>query len=122
MAILMSLNNNGQAITLSKKLADAGVKDGVSLAVLHAGVRDRKSTRLNSSHRSISYAVFCLKKKNRCDACRIGIHNPIALRVHSVQVPDRSLPESSDRVRARRRHPALHAGAVALAGSAATGE
>src|SRR5207249_12071430 len=27
-------------------------------------VRDRKSTRLNSSHVSISYAVFCLKKKN----------------------------------------------------------
>src|SRR5690348_18169538 len=28
------------------------------------GLRDRKSTRLNSSHPSISYAVFCLKKKN----------------------------------------------------------
>src|SRR5690349_22139382 len=27
--------------------------------------RDRKSTRLNSSHVEISYAVFCLKKKNR---------------------------------------------------------
>src|SRR6266536_4269348 len=27
--------------------------------------RDRKSTRLNSSHEWISYAVFCLKKKNR---------------------------------------------------------
>src|SRR3712207_8538070 len=28
------------------------------------GRRDRKSTRLNSSHANISYAVFCLKKKN----------------------------------------------------------
>src|SRR5207249_11252086 len=28
--------------------------------------RDRKSTRLNSSHVSISYAVFCLKKKKAC--------------------------------------------------------
>src|SRR5258708_28140647 len=27
---------------------------------------DRKSTRLNSSHQIISYAVFCLKKKNPC--------------------------------------------------------
>src|SRR3712207_8261929 len=27
-------------------------------------IRDRKSTRLNSSHANISYAVFCLKKKN----------------------------------------------------------
>src|SRR5689334_24752225 len=31
---------------------------------LRAG-RDRKSTRLNSSHSSISYAVFCLKKKKK---------------------------------------------------------
>src|SRR6266581_8367150 len=32
----------------------------------HDGVgRDRKSTRLNSSHPSISYAVFCLKKKTK---------------------------------------------------------
>src|SRR5689334_23877921 len=29
------------------------------------GDRDRKSTRLNSSHSSISYAVFCLKKKKK---------------------------------------------------------
>src|SRR5256886_3630633 len=29
----------------------------------YAAVRDRKSTRLNSSHSQISYAVFCLKKK-----------------------------------------------------------
>src|SRR5437867_8169451 len=29
---------------------------------------DRKSTRLNSSHRTISYAVFCLKKKTICGA------------------------------------------------------
>src|SRR2546421_4529014 len=30
-----------------------------------AGTRDRKSTRLNSSHDQISYAVFCLKKKKK---------------------------------------------------------
>src|SRR3712207_8774343 len=34
--------------------------------------RDRKSTRLNSSHANISYAVFCLKKKKRNN-----IHNVI---------------------------------------------
>src|SRR2546421_8071114 len=33
-----------------------------------AGDRDRKSTRLNSSHDQISYAVFCLKKKNTAAA------------------------------------------------------
>src|SRR3712207_7058031 len=32
-------------------------------AVARAGAGDRKSTRLNSSHANISYAVFCLKKK-----------------------------------------------------------
>src|SRR5207248_11127463 len=31
----------------------------------HPERRDRKSTRLNSSHRTISYAVFCLKKKKK---------------------------------------------------------
>src|SRR3712207_7331826 len=32
---------------------------------------DRKSTRLNSSHANISYAVFCLKKKNQYYVCRL---------------------------------------------------
>src|SRR5690606_41311743 len=32
--------------------------------LMYAVMRDRKSTRLNSSHVKISYAVFCLKKKN----------------------------------------------------------
>src|SRR3712207_7554304 len=31
---------------------------------------DRKSTRLNSSHANISYAVFCLKKKTKHHSCR----------------------------------------------------
>src|SRR5438874_9581951 len=31
---------------------------------------DRKSTRLNSSHVEISYAVFCLKKKNQANRCK----------------------------------------------------
>src|SRR2546427_570503 len=37
--------------------------DGSAVAPQNAH-RDRKSTRLNSSHSQISYAVFCLKKKN----------------------------------------------------------
>src|SRR3712207_7411231 len=48
---------------------DVGIKD---LAICSNGMtfkninkRDRKSTRLNSSHANISYAVFCLKKKKR---------------------------------------------------------
>src|SRR5437588_1765676 len=35
--------------------------------------QDRKSTRLNSSHTVISYAVFCLKKKTQQESC-IGAH------------------------------------------------
>src|ERR1017187_1207472 len=34
-------------------------------------VLDRKSTRLNSSHRCISYAAFCLKKKNAAPLARL---------------------------------------------------
>src|SRR5437899_7782869 len=37
----------------------------VVLSVLNQCRRDRKSTRLNSSHLGISYAVFCLKKKKK---------------------------------------------------------
>src|SRR5699024_12076267 len=36
---------------------------GSKVSLFKQGDRDRKSTRLNSSHVSISYAVFCLKKK-----------------------------------------------------------
>src|SRR2546427_8409245 len=36
---------------------------GVAAFVQNRATRDRKSTRLNSSHSQISYAVFCLKKK-----------------------------------------------------------
>src|SRR5437764_5774384 len=35
----------------------------LQLLAAEGGAEDRKSTRLNSSHRCISYAVFCLKKK-----------------------------------------------------------
>src|SRR3712207_8196920 len=40
---------------------------GITIAIAHVEYEteaDRKSTRLNSSHANISYAVFCLKKKN----------------------------------------------------------
>src|SRR3712207_8277746 len=41
-----------------------GAEDAV-VAPHQEGREDRKSTRLNSSHANISYAVFCLKKKTR---------------------------------------------------------
>src|SRR3712207_8103294 len=37
---------------------------GIAVCSPAAQAQDRKSTRLNSSHANISYAVFCLKKKN----------------------------------------------------------
>src|SRR5947209_16570375 len=45
-------------------LARAGFADECERAAAFDG-KDRKSTRLNSSHANISYAVFCLKKKTR---------------------------------------------------------
>src|SRR3712207_7952582 len=47
-----------------------GVGDAIARRVCEAVARlrrDRKSTRLNSSHANISYAVFCLKKKKAND-------------------------------------------------------
>src|SRR5689334_24359119 len=44
-----------------------GAVDGHQESRWHLLHQDRKSTRLNSSHSSISYAVFCLKKKKKND-------------------------------------------------------
>src|SRR3712207_7986173 len=43
---------------------------------------DRKSTRLNSSHANISYAVFCLKKKKQKTNKRICMHKYNAIATH----------------------------------------
>src|SRR5438270_3537108 len=48
---------------VNRALSDLSAADGPSAPA--PPDRDRKSTRLNSSHSQISYAVFCLKKKNR---------------------------------------------------------
>src|SRR2546430_6505072 len=50
-------------IGLTRELRSVGVGEARPRLRLEL-VADRKSTRLNSSHSQISYAVFCLKKKN----------------------------------------------------------
>src|SRR2546421_9715306 len=47
---------------LVRYMSYPGYGDGLRITV---GTEDRKSTRLNSSHDQISYAVFCLKKKKK---------------------------------------------------------
>src|SRR5258708_27893538 len=49
----------------ARPVPPAGHRRSVRRPALHL-LRDRKSTRLNSSHQIISYAVFCLKKKKQC--------------------------------------------------------
>src|SRR3712207_7325876 len=48
---------------------------------------DRKSTRLNSSHANISYAVFCLKKKNTLFNCSSFYYYPFSLLFFSYCLP-----------------------------------
>src|SRR5689334_24306887 len=73
--VLEMLGTSGEDAITNRELAN---KLGVDPGHLHFHVRmllraglitlvdtDRKSTRLNSSHSSISYAVFCLKKKKK---------------------------------------------------------
>src|SRR2546422_8577309 len=64
-----------QAAGAGVQAAEAGLKDTVL-----SQRTDRKSTRLNSSHGYISYAVFCLKKKKKAETKR-----------HSALVQDRSI-------------------------------
>src|SRR5947209_15345958 len=55
----LPISQNGTInMGLSRKVDD-------SVNTAHYFVKDRKSTRLNSSHANISYAVFCLKKKKK---------------------------------------------------------
>src|SRR2546430_7195064 len=56
--LILGAGQRGLAAVLAARTAGAGTIIVTGLA------RDRKSTRLNSSHSQISYAVFCLKKKN----------------------------------------------------------
>src|SRR5258708_30107985 len=55
----LSLLSIGSFLTLFLPL----IAGSVDCELHHLGQKDRKSTRLNSSHQIISYAVFCLKKK-----------------------------------------------------------
>src|SRR6266496_1754386 len=57
----------------------------------HLGLRDRKSTRLNSSHVENSYAVLCLKKKRR-GSCSAGGTRPAASRSRRPGSVRRSSP------------------------------
>src|SRR3712207_7578498 len=53
---------------IAEKSGELNLDDPQTIAQLRT---DRKSTRLNSSHANISYAVFCLKKKNERDRCAV---------------------------------------------------
>src|SRR5699024_12166189 len=62
---VLDRNNLNRAFVHVKRNKGAGGIDGMS-------VEDRKSTRLNSSHVSISYAVFCLKNKNTREHAKLS--------------------------------------------------
>src|SRR5437764_2339996 len=59
-AAIEALAQGGSVGVVSKSLLGKA-----HTVMAEGGIADRKSTRLNSSHRCISYAVFCLKKKTR---------------------------------------------------------
>src|SRR3712207_8104602 len=67
----LHVGSTSAAMTAHEFAVDVPFLDSVTPARIAFGVfaEDRKSTRLNSSHANISYAVFCLKKKkNQCHA------------------------------------------------------
>ena len=69
--LFRSASISGEAVVGGTVSASASDPDGVQSGTESYQCRtDRKSTRLNSSHLVISYAVFCLKKKNipYCDS------------------------------------------------------
>src|SRR5256884_5866314 len=75
--------------------------------------RDRKSTRLNSSHGYISYAVFCLQKKKRTlrrpPAHLVELAQPVRLRLSQVRTPHRRAIHLDDAVADIHREAAMFA-------------
>src|SRR2546430_8908474 len=61
--MLIALSTHAVNVSLIPDLKYDPLNDFSPITVLFSYPRDRKSTRLNSSHSQISYAVFCLKKK-----------------------------------------------------------
>src|SRR5690349_23404163 len=76
-ALPISANDAADAAAAVSVLADVPAPapapaGAAEIAAAAAAALDRKSTRLNSSHVEISYAVFCLKKKKKyCDDIRL---------------------------------------------------
>src|SRR3712207_8192412 len=60
---LVLLRHGETRLTPERRFSGTGSGDPGLSAVGREQAEDRKSTRLNSSHANISYAVFCLKKK-----------------------------------------------------------
>src|SRR2546430_10054306 len=63
--LFRSLDGRDARLTGAERRAEHGVADVLRMGADVHRDRDRKSTRLNSSHSQISYAVFCLKKKKK---------------------------------------------------------
>src|SRR5689334_24573607 len=80
--LFRSLLRRGRTLDAARRLPRRGVRraerdQAATTAAVPAGALcvDRKSTRLNSSHSSISYAVFCLKKKKKKKKTKHKSHN-----------------------------------------------
>src|SRR2546430_11212148 len=74
--IKMGLNQTNQLTIIAQKHTIYVYINHLLVTEVVDSTLDRKSTRLNSSHSQISYAVFCLKKKT----------NPSSVLAHAVQV------------------------------------
>src|SRR5258708_27117863 len=73
--------SRGSSPTRRVRVTRGGLADTSTMLTLSERWLDRKSTRLNSSHQIISYAVFCLKKKKKHLDARFRLHH------HAQPVP-----------------------------------
>src|SRR2546430_13435074 len=73
-AVLVAASTGANRRLAQTPLHDRGSVQTRAIEVRRLSQTDRKSTRLNSSHSQISYAVFCLKKKKKTRSNYHNIH------------------------------------------------
>src|SRR5689334_18816886 len=89
-ALAASARSSSASIVWSSAVRRCSVRDNQPVGRVSVTAQDRKSTRLNSSHSSISYAVFCLPRKTppTTSRARVSVKGPPTPAIYTLSLHD----------------------------------